>query len=110
MQPVLLRLSCSPASATRQAVFVALFRLQLSPAAAASATMATSSSVMPPRGNGAPTALNALPEELASTHHNLLAKQGALMLRPSEQDEYAGLVLVRPSVITFHLLIMHVCP
>jgi hypothetical protein len=32
------------------------------------------------------------------------------MLRPPEQDEYAGLVLVRPTVITLHLLTMHVCP
>ncbi len=72
--------------------------------------MASSSSYVPPRGNGTLTALDAMLEGLASAHHDLLAKQGALMLRPPEQDEYAGLVLVRPTVITLHLLTMHVCP
>jgi hypothetical protein len=32
------------------------------------------------------------------------------MLRPPEKDEYAGLILVRRSVITLHLLTTHVCP
>ncbi len=72
--------------------------------------MASRSCFVPPRGNGTLTALDALLEELALAHHDLLAKQSALMLRSPEQDEYAGLVLVRPSVITLHLLTTHVCP
>ncbi len=72
--------------------------------------MASGSIVVPPRCNSAPTALDAVLKGLALAHHNLLAKQGALMLRLPKWDEYAGLVLVRPSVITLHLLTMHVCP